>query len=193
MADTLYPVPFHSQHWKLTAWESLGFTSEAEARYWERSCCGILCLQMAAEYFLNTPYQTSDLIRRGVALGAYSEAVGWNHQGLCLLAHELGLNAQSAELTPFQIHDELIHGSLVMVSIKWAFNPHKTITERLRRKLVGGHLALCIGTTTRDSKLTGLFVHHTSTKEAYNWQYHLIPTATFSRGYTGRAVILSRP
>ncbi|MFH1405399.1 MAG: hypothetical protein ABIH21_04900, partial [Patescibacteria group bacterium] len=43
--------PFYSQKWDLDKWEMMGFESWDDARYWEKSSCGILSLKMAIDAF----------------------------------------------------------------------------------------------------------------------------------------------
>jgi len=184
-------VPFHSQKWNLTQWKLLGFTSEEEATYWERSCCGILCLQMAVEYLKEKSYTTRELITKGQELGAYTDVNGWSHQGLVELAKQLGLEAKAGRYTPEQIEQELAAGNLIIVSIKWGFRSEKSVKERiLFWKKYGGHLALVIGVEKEGNEIKHFIVHHTSIRKNYNWSSKPIPLAQFKEGYTGRAIIL---
>jgi len=45
--------PFYAQKWDLSKWRELGFDSQKDAKYWEASSCGILCLKMAMDAILS--------------------------------------------------------------------------------------------------------------------------------------------
>jgi len=184
-------VPFYPQKWDLSQWKALGFSSEEDARYWERSCCGILCLQMAAEYYTKKTYTTHSVIEQGRALGAYTDEYGWSHAGLVQLAGELGMEAERGAYAPDDIARTLDAGGLVIISIKWGFRSQKSFKERLRFwKKYGGHLALVIGVERTNNKITHFIVHHTSIREGYNWEAQSVPLAQFKKGYTGRGITI---
>ena len=186
-------VPFHPQKWDLSRWRELGFASEQDAEYWERSCCGILCLQMAAEHWTDKRYRTVDLIEQGRALDAYTDATGWSHAGLVRLAGELGMEVRSGAFAPNFLAEAVEAGKLAVVSIKWGFYNRKTPRERLLFwKKYGGHLALVIGAKRENGRLAGFYVHHTSIREGYNWENRFVPLRDFKRGYTGRAILLAK-
>jgi hypothetical protein len=194
VSHNLPPVPFHSQHWDLSKWHELGFQSYEDAEYWMVSCCGILCIQMAAEYFLQKKFRTDKLITQGKELRAYTHEHGWSHAGLVELIKSLGLRAKACECTPNQIADATEDGSLIIVSITPGFEPLK---KNLRQKLLfwrkyGGHLALVIDDEQTKEGLQGFYVHHTSKRENYNWAGKFIPLKEFEAGYTGRAIVISK-
>jgi Peptidase_C39 like family len=165
-------IPFHSQIWELEKWKELGFKSKEDATYWQDSSCGVICLKMAAE-----------------DLGAYSHSSGWSHQGLVNLAQQYGLKAYSSStLSEEKLRQLLDQESLIIVSIKWAFEANRSLKERIlfwRKR--GGHLALVIGYKEGE----GFVVHHTSTWPDYNWEGELIPFKKFNDGFTERGIILS--
>src|SRR3989344_2190699 len=67
---------------------------------WQRRACGIAALKMAMDFLENvrssslrhptSKLDLDDLIKKGVALGAYKPDIGWVHDGLVLLAKEFG-------------------------------------------------------------------------------------------------------
>ncbi len=183
-------IPFYSQYWDLDRWAEMGFKDRKEAEYWQESSCGILCLQMVLEglgLVQNIPI--INLIRTGAEIGAYTHEKGWSHKGLVRLADRFGVKAISKEkLSTDALKGFLDTGRLPIVSIKWAFRDTKSLRERLFFwKRYGGHLALLIGYDE-----TGFIVHHTSIRKEYNWEARQIPFADFERGFTGRAVMISR-
>ncbi len=195
----LYQVPFYSQSWDLDNWNELGFESYSQAEYWERSCCGVLCLKMAIDYFKSVTYQPlsptiSKLIQHGLQLNAYTDESGWSHSGLVTLASMLGFNAKQTTITsPQQLKSALDAGRLPIISIKWAFVPTKTLKERLLFwKKFGGHLALVVGYLALGEQIIGFYVHHTSKIPHQNWISRLVLIDQFSSGFTGRSIIISK-
>ncbi len=183
-------VPFYSQHWDLDQWKSLGFTSRDEAEYWQRSCCGVLCFLMAHDALKGVsnrdPKSISDVIREGVELGIYTDETGWSHTGLCRLAEKYGLNAERKELSYGDICSELQSGNFVIVSVKFGFRNKKSLKEKiLFWKKYGGHLVLCTGCDD-----SGIFVHHTSIREAWNRKDWHVSEEEFMKGYTGRGIVI---
>ena len=188
---SLIKVPFYPQTWDISTWKEMGFSSEEDARYWERSCCGILCIKMAAEFFLKKSFSTHGLIMRGLELQGYTDALGWKHQGLVDICNDLNLTAKYGNFTPDEIVESIEKGHLVIVSIKWGFRSHKTPKEKvLFWKKYGGHLALVIGVKKTGSTVEGFFVHHTSTHEGYDWPEKYIEISDFKKGYTGRGILI---
>ena len=129
----------------------------------------------------------SELVTKGEVIGAYARGTGWSHDGLVRLAKEYGVEAFRRErMSMREIQDLLDHRNVVIASIKWAFEPVRSLREKLFFwKKRGGHLALVIG---YDSE--GFYVHHTSTLLEYNWEDKLIPWPVFRAGFTGRGIVL---
>ncbi|MDP3989270.1 MAG: hypothetical protein Q8P93_03495 [bacterium] len=190
-------VPFYSQKWNLLEWQKLGFESIEDAKYWERSSCGILCLKMAIDSILLTqakPLSPSiaEYIKRGLAIGAYRDSVGWSHSGLAQLAKEFGYTGENREgVCASELQEVLQHNILPIVSIKWAFENTRSVKEKLLFwKRYGGHLALVIGFASEETHLKGFYVHHTSLRPEYNWQGRFLPLERFERGFTGRCILI---
>lgn len=196
MNTHLMSVPFYSQKWDLANWKDLGFKNFDEAKYWERSSCGILCLKMAMDAYISSNSKKMsprihDLIKKGVEIGAYDDSLGWKHDGLVRLANEFEFFAERNTEKDSQALSELLEdNSLLIVSIKWAFHNHKTVKEQiLFWKKYGGHLALVIGYENDSAgNLIGFYVHHTSIRQDYNWEAKLIPIDVFEKGFTGRYI-----
>lgn len=194
----LCEVPFYSQKWNLDDWKDLGFKDRADAEYWEKSSCGILCLKMAIDAFRlkqreEISFSVSEYIARGVALGSYRDDVGWGHDGLIILARTFGCEATRRErLSAEGLVKALESGYLPIISIKWAFQPRRSWRERMFFwKKQGGHLALVVGyEKDTHGTLQGFRVHHTSIREEYNWPNRCIPLDAFIQGFTGRAVFV---
>lgn len=194
-------VPFYPQRWELSKWKELGFKNLDDAQHWQDSSCGILCLKMAMDGYLSSQSKPlspmiSDIIKKGVKIGAYNDSVGWSHSGLVRLAKEYGFSAQNfAKTRESDLKQALTDGSLPIISTKWAFKKTKTLKERLLFwKKYGGHLVIVIG--YKDDKagnLEGFYVHHTSTTDGYNWKAKFIPLRQFKQGFTGRFIKINGP
>mgnify|MGYP001579136321 CR=1 FL=1 len=186
--EVVYDVPLISQHWDLDNWKRLGFDSWDDAEYWQRSSCGILCIQEIAAFLNNANYSTAKLIREGQALDWYSDENGWSHDGLVHLIEKLNLKAERKTLALENLKKALDENKIPIVSIKWAFKNKKSLKERLFFwKKYGGHLAVVVGYNEE-----GFYVNHTSKIAEENWKARLIPFDKFSAGYTGRAIIVSK-
>ncbi|MCR4277851.1 MAG: C39 family peptidase [Candidatus Berkelbacteria bacterium] len=186
MSTVLFDVPLYSQSWDLDEWKKLSFESYEDAEYWQRSCCGILCMQEIAAFFNQETYSTPELIKRGIKLGGYSDELGWRHDGLVKLAESLDLHAQTKIMSKDELRGALDNNKLPIVSIKWAFKPTKTFKEKLLFwKKYGGHLAVVVG---YDEK--GFYVNHTSKIAEQNWKCRLVPFGQFGASYTGRSVLV---
>jgi hypothetical protein len=190
-------VPFYPQKWDLSQWKSLGFESFEDAKYWEKSSCGILCLKMAIDAFLHLKAEHLSLsiaqyIKKGIEIGAYKDSTGWSHGGLVRLAKEFGFSGINREnVSVIELREALKQNFLPIISIKWAFENYKTLKEKiLFWKKIGGHLALVVGFEEENGKLTGFYVHHTSLRPEYNWQYKFLPLEKFEHGFTGRCVYI---
>lgn len=189
-------VPFYSQSWNLDEYAKLGYASRVEAEYWQKSCCGILCLKMAVDSLLqkeNKPISPSvkKLIDLGVSLGFYSDKNGWSHYGLVEMIRSFGFVATARNSNITELTETLRKNNIPIVSIKWALQNHKTFKEKiLFWKKYGGHLALLVGFEESSDAITGFYVHHTSKILEQNWEARFVPIKTFLAGYTGRGIIV---
>lgn len=190
-------IPFYPQKWNLSDWRALGFDNYADAEYWEKSSCGVLCLKMAIDAFLNEQGKPkspsiSEYIKKGVEIGAYTDALGWNHAGLVRLAQYFGIPATAHKIFNTQeIKDALLRNCLCIISIKWAFKPRKSLKEKIFPwKKIGGHLALVVGFKEEGGILSGFYVNHTSILQEYNWENTFIPIKKFREGFTDRGIVI---
>lgn len=190
-------MPFYPQVWDLSQWKELGFQSLEDARYWQESSCGVLCLKMAVDAFLEQTrvLSISDFIREGLKIEAYTHKNGWSHEGLANLATQFGLKSYAKSgITPQFLKEKLVEGSFAVISIRWAFRKNrKSLKERvLFWKKFGGHMALVVGFESVDNEIKGFHVHHTSTNPSYNWKYRFIPLEPFMNGFNGKGGFTGR-
>lgn len=129
-------MPFYLQKWDLSQWQNLGFESFEDAQHWEKSSCGILCLKMTIDAHLLTKAKSLSLsiaeyIKKGVAIGAYIDSVGWSHNGLAQLTKEFGFEAFNRKrVSAAELREALKQNFLPIVSIKWAFEDYKSLKEK---------------------------------------------------------------
>ncbi len=119
-------VPFYSQY------------DESVPAEWRDRACGIMCLKMAMETYSSSTFAVHDLITEALAVKAYQEGTGWNHQGLVYMAHNRGIPAYQEEFKSLdyltneprtvmqdqlmrhgirKFKSELSHGNIVLVSV----------------------------------------------------------------------------
>lgn len=191
--EKILTVPFHTQHWDLERWQEMGFADRVDAEYWERSSCGVLCLQMVIEYFHHKIIPIIDLIRQGQKLDGYTDRNGWSHDGLVSLAGAYRVTAQRIFMNPPELVAALEANRIPIISIKWGFELNKTWKERLLFwKKYGGHLAVVVGYKKENDAIAGFYVHHTSKRKDQNWIGRFVPMDVFHRGYTGRAIVVQK-
>ena len=132
---------------------------EASDKFWKRRACGVAVIKMILTFQNKDLRHISldELIREGLECGAYTEDVGWKHQGLVCLAGKYG-----ASLT-FQkeffkeerdkvkglklIDNELLSGRPVAISVYPGFNGQKD-----------SHLILAVGTNLKNKSATGYYI-----------------------------------
>lgn len=193
-----YTVPFYSQHWDLDKWKELGYASHAEAKYWEESSCGILCVKMIIDAFRLKHGQavlpsTKDLIFEAVTQGSYTDENGWKHEGLRNLMRDMGYKADTGVFKPEELKKALDEGALPIASVRWGFEAKQ---KKLKEKIAfwrkyGGHLIVLLGYKQEKGELTGFYVHHTSSYKEKEWADKFIPIEKFNQGFAGRGILVS--
>ena len=121
-ATTVVPrVPFYSQFTDITS------------PYWEKVGCGITDLTMIIDYYHPGAATVNEMLRKGVAAGAYDYNAGWIYQGLINLSHAYRLDgryydlsglSQKAALARFESY---LGTGPVILSVHYKFNPASTI------------------------------------------------------------------
>lgn len=119
--DSVYKVPFYSQ-----------FTDISSAE-WRKVGCGIASVAMIIDYYSQEDVLVDDLLKKGIAAGAFSSDVGWTHQGLINLSKPYGLKGLSREMSALSMQDafseleKVLAKGPVMVSVHYTFDPKNPI------------------------------------------------------------------
>jgi uncharacterized protein YvpB len=118
--SSVYTVPFRSQFTDISAPE------------WKKVGCGITSLAMLIDFYQPEEVTVDELLKRGIAAGAYSDA-GWSHAGLINLSHKYGLKGESHDLSgssmdsAFAALKEELKNGPVMASVHYTFTPTNPI------------------------------------------------------------------
>lgn len=114
-------VPFYSQF------------KDIQSPKWQKVGCGIASLAMLIDFYKPGTVSVNNLLKAGLAAGAFINGAGWSHQGLASLAHSYGLSGASydwsrlnakAALSQF---DELLKAGPVIASVHYKFDPKNPI------------------------------------------------------------------
>ncbi len=118
---TVPRVPFYSQFTDITA------------PFWKKVGCGITDLTMIIDYYHPGVATVNEMLRKGLAAGAYDYNAGWIYQGLINLSHAYSLDgryydlsglSQKAALARFESY---LGTGPVILSVHYKFNPASTI------------------------------------------------------------------
>lgn len=118
--SSVYIVPFYSQ-----------FADISDSK-WKKVGCGITSLAMLIDFYQPNEVTVNELLKRGIAAGAYSDA-GWSHAGLINLSHKYGLKGESHDLSAstmadaFAVLEKELKNGPVMVSVHYTFTPTNPI------------------------------------------------------------------
>lgn len=114
-------VPFYSQF------------ADIHKAGWQKIGCGVTSLAMIIEYYRPGAVSVDQLLREGIALGAYLPSAGWKHRELALLSERYGLEGRSYDFARETRADAFAHlqESLavgpVIASVHYKFDPKSTI------------------------------------------------------------------
>lgn len=118
---SVYSVPFFSQFADISASE------------WKKVGCGITSLAMLIDFYEPEAVTVDELLKQGIADGAYISDAGWSHAGLINLSHKYGLKGESHDLSGSTMDEafatltaELKDGP-VMASVHYTFTPTNPI------------------------------------------------------------------
>ncbi|MDO8504491.1 MAG: C39 family peptidase [Candidatus Liptonbacteria bacterium] len=122
-APTTVPsVPFYSQ------------LRDINAVRWQKIGCGVASLAMIIEYYKPGEIVSVDqLLKEGIAAGAYLKGAGWTHRGLTLLAKPYGLGGANYDLSGLKMAGafaeflEFLKEGPVIASVYYKFDPKSPI------------------------------------------------------------------
>lgn len=121
-ASTTIPhVPFYSQ-----------FRDIASPK-WQQAGCGITDLAMLINYYKPHTVVVNDLLKEGVADGAFDPSAGWIYAGLIHLSQKYGLDGTYYDLsgldatTAFSRFKKILKEGPVILSVHYKFNPKSTL------------------------------------------------------------------
>ena len=114
-------VPFYSQF------------QDIQSLTWQKVGCGIASLAMVVEYYKPNTVSVNELLRQGIASGAYDKNNGWKHKDLILLSKKYGLVGSTHDLSKLNNSDafsqfkKILNDGPVIVSVHYKFDPKSTI------------------------------------------------------------------
>jgi hypothetical protein len=135
----IFNVPFLSQY------------SDLGDHEWRARGCGITALKMVMDFWhaQNSQYQTvglDDLLRRGIASGAYLEGIGWRHRGLVELAQNFGYGGFNVDYAPQSPNPKSATEAWAMACKELAHGPVMvSVFSRLDPTRGGGHIVVVAG------------------------------------------------
>lgn len=122
VSQTLIPdVPFYSQF------------ADIKAPEWQKVGCGVVSLAMVIDYYDLTTVSVNELLKQGVANGAYLKSAGWTYGGLISLGNKYGLDGGSYDLAKLSEKDAFakfktfLKDGPVIASVHYKFDPKSTI------------------------------------------------------------------
>lgn len=173
-------IPYYSQYLNVTNPE------------WQPRACGVVCLKMLLEARGVTTPPLNEMIKDGVALGAYSEN-GWRHDGLIELGTKYGGSVYRKEFRKKNedkiiaerlnkegvntILEELEAGRPVIVSTIKNF--------KIRDKF---HLVLVVGSEVEDGIVKGFYYHDPDSYTEARGAYQFVPFNIFEKAWRRMAI-----
>ncbi len=114
-------VPFYSQF------------ADIQAPEWRKIGCGITSLTMIIDHYQPNAVSVNNLLKQGIASGAYLKNAGWTYKGLISLGNKYGLDGDSYDLaglsdkTALGKFKDYLKDGPVIASIHYKFDPKSTI------------------------------------------------------------------
>jgi len=149
--------------------EDSGFPSTGEKEKWEDNACGIACIRMVINTFLQEGTEKGywELLSLAVNNNAYSEK-GWIHYKLLeiLNLHELDGQCHRNKTTK-DLAAAIDSGSICIASVTKRFIGGQ-LDENGLVMARGGHLVVAYDTCYDDGKLAAIICNHPSSLEEWN-------------------------
>ncbi len=116
LPQSISNVPYHSQIQEITS------------HTWQQQGCGITSLAMIIDFYKPNVISVNNLLKQGIASGAFINNVGWSYNGLIQLSKKYGLDGKTydfAALTADKAYGELknkLKDGPVIVSVHYKFD-----------------------------------------------------------------------
>jgi hypothetical protein len=189
MYKNIQNVKFYSQMVDYKG-EDSGFPSIEEKEKWEDNACGIACIRMIINTFLQKDGMEKgywELLDLAVKNNAYIEK-GWIHHKLLeiLLLH--GLNGQChRDKTVKDLAGAIDSGSICIASITKRFIGGQLDDNGLIRAR-GGHLVVAFDTYYADGNLEAIICHHPSSLEEWNKAQWSVDVERWTASFSGNFI-----
>lgn len=114
-------VPFYSQF------------SDIHSEKWQKLGCGITSLAMLINFYHPGTALVDNLLKEGLAAGAFVNGAGWSHKGLALLAQKYNLNSANYDLSnlnaksAFAQLEKILKEGPVIASVHYKLDPKNPI------------------------------------------------------------------
>ena len=95
--------------------------------------CGVTSLAMVIDYYKPTAVTVNNLLKQGIAIGAYDPSAGWIYSGLISLAKRYGLTGEtydygtSTATVALSHFEQALANGPVIASVHYKFDPKSTI------------------------------------------------------------------
>lgn len=114
-------VPFYSQF------------SDISSVKWQKLGCGVTSLAMLIEFYQPGIVSVNNLLKEGLAAGAFINGAGWSHKGLALIAEKYGLKGANYDYSnldknaAFVQLEKFLKEGPVIASVHYKLDPKNPI------------------------------------------------------------------
>ncbi|MGB2580641.1 MAG: C39 family peptidase [Minisyncoccia bacterium] len=165
---------------------------DVEDKEWQQRACGVACLKMLLESSGGEPSSIDEMIKDGVALGAYSEN-GWLHDGLVTLGEKYGAKLYRTEFRkkdadPDTLEKLYIEGVDMIVGELNEGRP--VIISAIKNFEVRDkfHMVLVVGAEIEDGVVNGFYYHDPDSYTESKGAYQFVAINIFSSSWRRMAI-----
>lgn len=114
-------IPFFSQ------------IADIRSTEWKKLACGVTSVAMIVDFYHPNTVSPEQILKEGLASGAYVKSAGWSHQGLASLARRHGLTGTTYDLSKesmpvaFAQFSKLLEDGPIIASVYYTFDPKSPI------------------------------------------------------------------
>ncbi|MDP2669358.1 MAG: C39 family peptidase [bacterium] len=168
---------------------------------WQYRSCGVAAFKMAMLALRSPACQLAgrfneegdmsldDLIKEGLASGAYKPGVGWVHDGLVALAKEHGFKNSFRKEWPLEGSPTSFSAGIAgIVSI---LEENIPVLASVKSE-TGGHIILLIGYEKEREIVKGFYYHDPDAKDRESGQNKFINKEDFLRFWKGRIIVVKK-